>query len=49
MNDIGNAANSGILKNFYGKKKPPGPIAQMNNQMPMMDALRAKRDALKCK
>lgn len=50
MNDFSNTGNSGgILKNFYGRKKtgaPPGPIAQMNQNSPMMAALRQKRDTI---
>lgn len=36
---------AGLLKNFYPKGKK-GPIAQMNNDMPMMMALRKRRDAI---
>jgi hypothetical protein len=38
------ASGGGILKNAYPQK---GPIAQMNQNSPMMKALRMKRDALK--
>ncbi len=45
MNNPANIKNSGgLLKNAYPGK---GPIAQMNDQMPMMAVLRKKRDALK--
>lgn len=38
-----------MLKQFYPVKKPklpPGPVSQMNNSMPMMQALRQKRDQI---
>jgi hypothetical protein len=37
-----------ILKQFYGPKpkKEPGPISQMNQNSPMMAALRQKRDMI---
>ena len=40
---------AGLLKNFYGKKMPQvpsGPVAQMNNSMPMIEAIRKKRDLI---
>lgn len=37
-------SGSGLLKQVYPEG---GKIAQMNQQMPMMQVLRAKRDALK--
>ncbi len=45
MNDASNIANSGGLlkKNYAGK----GPVAQMNDSLPMLKILRMKRDALK--
>ncbi len=44
MNDYANTKNSaGLLKQVA----PKGKIAQMNQNMPMMQALRAKRDELK--
>jgi len=47
MNQVqGIASGGGILKNAYPQK---GPIAQMNQNSPMMAALRKKRDALKTK
>ena len=48
MNDPANVNNSaGLLKKSYTKQK--GPVAQMNEQMPMMQVLRMKRDAIKTK
>ena len=51
MNNPLNIQNgAGLLKNLYAKgKKPqtqPGPIAQMSQNMPMMAALRKKRDLI---
>ncbi len=45
MNDASNIANSGGLlkKNYAGK----GPIAQMNDNLPMMTALRSKLNSIK--
>lgn len=43
MNDVSNTQNSsGLLKNAY-----PGKIAEMNRDLPMMQVLRQKRDAIK--
>jgi hypothetical protein len=45
MNNPLNATNGqGLLKNAYPGK---GPVSQMNQNSPMMKALRMKRDALK--
>ena len=52
MNNYSSTLNSpGLLKSVYPKKKKGsgGIISQMNDQMPMMQALRAKRDALRTK
>lgn len=53
MNDYSNTMNSsGLLKDFYkgtGPGKIKGPVAQMNESMPMMEVLRRKRDMLKYK
>lgn len=46
MNSFANTSNTGLLKNAYPGK---GPISQMNNSMPMLAALRKKRDAIKTK
>ena len=50
MNDFLNTKNgASILKNFYGNKKtgaPPGPTAQMNASMPMIQAIRQKWDMI---
>jgi hypothetical protein len=37
--------SGGLLKNFY-PNKGKGPIAQMNQNSPMMAALRKKRDMI---
>jgi len=38
------ASGAGMLKNAYPGK---GPVAQMSQNMPMLQALRKKRDSLK--
>ena len=45
MNNFANIKNSGGLlkKNYAGK----GPVAQMNDSLPMLKILRMKRDAVK--
>ena len=46
MNAVQNiSSGAGILKTGY----PKGPVSQMNQNSPMMAALRKKRDALKTK
>ena len=48
MNNFQNIkTGGGILKNNYSTGAAKGPVAQMNQNMPMMAALRKKRDALK--
>ncbi len=47
MNAFANIQNSGLLKNNYSTGAAKGPVAQMNQNSPMMAALRKKRDALK--
>lgn len=48
MNKPATINNSqGLLKKSYVGTK--GPIAQMNNDLPMMKVLRMKRDAIKTK
>lgn len=45
MNNYSSTLNSpGLLKSVY---KGKGPVAQMNQNMPMMEVLRKKRDELK--
>lgn len=48
MNNPLNTSNGqGLLKNFYAaKKKQKGPIAQMNQSLPMIEALRKRRDMI---
>lgn len=48
MNDYSSTINSpGLLKKVYRSGKPKGPVAQMSENMPMMEVLRKKRDSLK--
>ncbi len=46
MNKPANIQSSGLLKKT---QKAKGPVAQMNENLAMIDILRSKRDALKTK